>query len=256
MESMLNRALPHRRGACPGRLALVPALGLTVAGALVAAPSARADGWQGSVAAATDKVLRGISQTDGEAVLLLDAYRRADTGWALSVGWASPVYRLQGGKDEWTLGLSQVWQLDPDWVLQLAAGAYRYTGDPAVRLRSYKEFSAALGWQGRLQATLSVAPDYTGYAAGGVITNGRVVTYELGAHQRLTGRLVLDLGAGYSNLQNIQGRSYAYGSAGLSWGWGAAQASLVRIDSSAEARGTVAAPRAGGRWVGSLSWSF
>jgi uncharacterized protein (TIGR02001 family) len=254
MKSKIKEA-PLPRGCLPQglRACLVAS---AAAGALLAGAPAQADAWHASVAVATDKVLRGISQSDGDAVLLLDAFRRADTGWAVAAGWASPVYPQQGGRDEWTLGLSQVWQIDGDWVLQLGGAAYRYTGEPSVRLRSYREFTAAVGWQGRLQATLSLTPDATGYGPGGAITSGRVVAFEMGAHQRLAGRLALDFGAGYSNLQNIRGRSYAYGSAGLSWGIGPVQASLVRIDSSAQARGTVAAPRAGGRWVGSLTTSF
>lgn len=231
------------------------ALLLGLAAALLA-PAACADDWGGSMALASDKVFRGVSQSEGRTALLLDLNGRTDTGWVLALGLAGPAYRTQGGTAELTAGFSKFAQLDADWTLQLGFTHYGVVGSDYSRNYAYDEFSAALGWQGRVLATLALSPDTWGANLAGGWRTDRALDFELSLHQRLAGRLALDAGIGYYDLQAVRGAGYPYGSLGLSWGLGPVQGYLTYIDSRAAARGLAPASLAGRRWVASLLWSF
>lgn len=224
--------------------------------ALLAAAPAQADRWSGTLAVASDKVLRGITQSDGRAALMAEIGRQTDTGWSAALGVAGPDYPGAGGQGDVTLSLGRAWQLNADWLLQAGAAHYRYFGSRRYGSQHYNELSLALGWQGRLSGQLSWSPDTQGYGAYGPGRRGSVLSLELAAHQRLVGRWVLDAGLGYTDQRGIDAPGYAYGSVGLGWGAGPLQMSLSLIDSRAAARGAATAGHAGRRWVSTLSCSF
>jgi len=246
---------PTRPRRCPGG-ARAPLVGAGFALAIAVVTPARADGWGGSVALASDKVFRGISQNEGRAVVFIDLNRHTDTGWSAALGLAWPGYRQRDDLAELTLTLGKAWQLTPDWALQLGLTHYGYIGGSGGGRYDYDELSATLGWAGRLAATLALSPDTSGPRPGGGWRTDRALDASLGWHERLVDRLALDVGIGYYDLKAIRGAGYGYASAGLSWGVGPLQASLSLIASQAGRKNIVPAAAAGERWVASLVWSF
>jgi hypothetical protein len=219
-------------------------------------PWAQGAGWQGAVGLTSDKVQRGFSENNGRAVALLDLGHAWDTGWAVAGGLAGPVYEAQGGQAEFSLSLSKGWQLDNDWLVQGGVGRYEVTGAPRARAYRNKEIYLSLGWRGRVSLAASASPDTARFVAGGGLRSGRVWSLELGLHERLIGRLALDAGLGYLNLDGLHSPGYAYGSLGLSHGWGPLQAFVSFINSRARAQGAAGATQAGPRWVTTLSYGF
>lgn len=217
---------------------------------------ARADDWGGSVTLASDKVQRGISQSNGRAALLVDLNRRTDTGWAFGLGLAWPGYGSRNDLGEITLALTRAWQLDAAWAVQLGASHYAYVGDSRGRAYDYDEFSASVGWNGQVFASLAWSPDTSGPSAAGGWRTDQAAAVELTLHRPLIGRLALDAGIGYRDLRAIRGAAYGYGSVGLSWGVGPVQAFVSYIDSRAAQRGLAPDSAARERWVASLLWSF
>jgi uncharacterized protein (TIGR02001 family) len=249
---MRNRFAPPASAwaTCAPRNAVIYALLLGFAAA------AQAAGWQGAVGLTSDKVQRGFSENNGRAVALLDLGHAWDTGWAVAGGVAGPVYETQGGQAEFSLSLSKAWQLDNDWLVQGGVGRYEVTGAPRARAYRNKELYASLGWRGQVSLALTASPDTARFVPGDGLRSGRVWALELGLHQRLVDRLALDGGAGYLNLDGLQSPGYAYGSLGLSYGWGPVQAFVSFINSRARARGAAGATQAGPRWVTTLSYGF
>jgi uncharacterized protein (TIGR02001 family) len=223
---------------------------------LVAAPAAQAGGWQGAVGLTSDKVQRGISENDGQAVLLLDLGHAWDTGWAVAAGLAGPSYAAQGGQAEINISLSKAWQLDNDWLAQMGASRYEVSGQPRARAYRYKELHGSLAWRGQLTLAASVSPDTSRFTLLSGLRTGRVWSLDAGLHQRLLGRLAVDLGAGYQNLDGLASPGYAYGSLGLGFGWGPMQGFVTLINSRARAQAAAGASQAGRRWVGTLSYVF
>ncbi len=218
-------------------------------------PAAHAEGWNGAVVLSSDRVLRGITLSNGRAALSAGMGYSGDGGWNAGLAASTPSYPQQGGHGDLTLTLSQGWQLDGDWLLLAGAATYRTLGAQKARLHSYSELSLVLGWQGRASASLLFSPDTLGYVAGQP-RSGSAVALEFSVHQRLAGRLALDAGIGYQDLQSVQGKSYGYGSVGLRWGLGPATASLGWIGSQAGTRGVVSPAFAGNRWVTALVLAF
>lgn len=231
-------------------------LALCVLCALGAARPARAEGWQASVAAASDKVQRGFSESDGRGVWMLDLGHAWDSGWFFGAGAAAPVYPARGGEGELSLGLSKSWQLDDNWQAQLGVSRYEVLGAAGARAYRYKEAQLSLAWRGQFSVGLAASPDTSRFAPGTGLRTGRVVSLELGLHQRLWQRLAFDLGAGYVDQAGLSSPGYAYGSVGLSWGWGPVQLFVSFINSQARAVAAAGAGAAGPRGVATALWTF
>ena len=227
---------------------------LALAG-VFSAPAA-SDSWGGGAGVATDKVLRGLSQSGGRATLLLDLFYRSDGGWSLSLGAASLPSAVHQTAAEWTASLARHWQLDDDWASQLSATHYGYPGRGDARYRSYDEASVSIAWRGLWSLSATLAPQTRGQAPGGRAVRGTSVLVETAAHLPLVGRWSLDAGLGWYDNHRIGGTPYSFASLGASWGLGPVQLSLARVTSRADERGRVSAQVAGDRWLGTAWWTW
>ena len=229
-------------------------LGVLTTAAVQAQAESSVSPWSGALGLVSDKVVRGLSQTQGRATVLMDLNYRTDSGWTAGLGFA-PLRvggeAIKSSTGEVTLSVGRSWQLDADWAAQLGLARYLY---PDRRQRApvynYNELSASIGWQGRVLAVIAVAPDSYSLYGPGWPQRGHAASVELSGRQRLAGRLTLDAGIGYYKLTAGRDTGYRYGSIGLGWGVGAFQLDLTRTVSNATT------PQAGGRWVGSLLWNF
>ena len=215
-----------------------------------------AQSWGGGFGVASDKVVRGLSQTGARPSLLLDLFYLVDNGWAISASGASLPWAEHQTAAEWTLSVARSWQLDDDWASQLSATHYGYPGKPDARYRPYDELSASIAWRGRFSLLASVAPHNTGQGRDGLAVHGTSAWFEAAAHAPLQGRWSLDAGLGWHDNKGIGGTPYPYGSLGTSWGQGPLQLSLTWITSRANERGRVPVRIAGNRWVGAAWWSW
>ncbi|RZI72584.1 MAG: hypothetical protein EOP38_30765 [Rubrivivax sp.] len=237
---------------------LHPASRLCTAWSLALAASAASAGdWQGAVGLASDKVIRGLTQSQGEATLLLDLNYRADTAWMATLGFATlQRHGHEGRSNEFSAGLAKAWQLDDDWLAQTGYAHYQYSGEAPAYIRHYDEVTASLGWQGRVAGTLTLSPNTYSWYRSGQPRPGPALATELSLNQRVMGRLALQAGAGYYQLMDAGNWGYGYASVGLSWGLGPVQTYLSYISSQAAKRGLVPASFAGERCVGTVLWGF
>jgi uncharacterized protein (TIGR02001 family) len=243
MQKICRRGLQVRLARC-----------MALALALPTGP-ALAEGWSGALVLASDKVYRGISQSNGRAALLLDLSHAWPDGWQLGAGLATPSYPTLGGKGELSLNLGREFSLNSDWSAHLGLARYGQTGSELARTLSYHEAALSLAWRGRVRASLALAPDSTGYR-GHELERGRALTAELSLQQRLAGRWSVDAGLGYYELHGAAAVDYGYASLGLRWANGAWQGSLSWINSQAAQRQAAREAIAGTRWVAAAMWGF
>lgn len=229
---------------------------LSLAACFAACLPAQAQEWSGALVAASDMVYRGISQSRGRAGLMLDVSRASEGGWNASAGLAAPRDPDRAyGSAELTVSLDKSWALDNDWTMQTGITHYQQLGRGRARHPGHDELTLALGWRGRLLASVALSPNTRGYGIG-YGRRGRAAAYALSVNERLVGRVAFNAGLGYYDLAHISAHGYAYGSVGLSWHQGGFEAYLSRIDSRAAEQQLVWAALAGGRWVGALMWRF
>jgi uncharacterized protein (TIGR02001 family) len=232
-----------------------------VCAAASAAPAAAAN-FAGGVGLATDRVYRGLSQSDGEPSAALDLSWAFEPGLALAAGASGPAYRWLGGDGEWHVAASKAWFADQGAAYELALAHYEYPGQPRARQYRYTELRLATAWDAgaaRWTAALALAPRYGAFidpGPRGFYSVGRGANLELSASFGLGGAASVDLGAGWQQLWVARRTGYAYGSAGLSWQAGAWRWGLTAIGSQARQRRVAADARNGTRWVGSVVVGF
>jgi hypothetical protein len=222
-------------------------LGLVISAA-TAGPALALD-WGGAVGLATEKVGRGLSQSGHQPSWLLDLGLRTTSGWGLVLGLSSLHDQSAA---EGVLSLAHQRQLDEQWQVQWGLAYYGYTGE-ALRGQDYSEVFAAFSWDGRGALMAAYSPDTRFFKDG---APRRLATLQLEAswHQRLAGRLALDVGLGLLAVDGLG--SYRYGSAGLAWSQGPWQYFLTYTRSDAAERGFTLPTDPPGRWVASVLWRF
>lgn len=205
----------------------------------------------GAAGLASDKIVRGISQTGGQPVALLDLNLVLAEGWSATLSAATLHDR---GAAEIVLGAGWSRQLDGVWFAQAGLSTYQYTRG-SFRNAPYAEAHASLTWDGRASLLLTASPDseYPGLQ-GGDERPRQTRSIELGWHQRLHGRWALDLGVGRFAIAGLP--AYVYGSVGLGWGTGPWQLMASRIGSNAVGRGLLPAGYGGPAWACSVIRSF
>jgi uncharacterized protein (TIGR02001 family) len=194
---------------------------LVVLVALAALPfsAARAqDNWNATVAATTDYVLRGISQTYGGAAGQLGLSYQTAQGWFAGV-WGSNVDPYPAGASSAEVdlyaGLSQ--PLRDDLALRATFTRYSYLHDPRPERYDYSELAATLSYLDRVALTVSYLPDSTSYSNLGFAHDKAATGFEVAAGWPAWRRLELVTSAGYYDLHRLFGVGYWAGKAGLAY---------------------------------------
>ncbi len=209
---------------------------LLLAGGLAGAgPAAAGWAWQGSVGWLSDKVVYGISQSNGQGSAVVDLGLRGDTGWVASAGLATlPAAR---GRAELSASLGRGGAIGELGAWQASVTAYDTLAEGPQRRAAYQQLGLGYAWNERLQISLWLAPRQPGPAAAGGRTRGRVAVAEAGWQQPLGRGLGLTLGLGQVDYQGLAVAPYRFGSLGLSYSHGPLQvfASWVSSNSGAPA---------------------
>ena len=119
----------------------------------------------GSVAATSDYVYRGVSQSDGHGALQLDLHASSSAGTFAGV-WASTRDRnLEPGTEgEVQVYLGQRFNFGGDWSATLNGRADYFVGGAARHSDDYQEVSAALNWRDRYTLSITAIPNAVRYS--------------------------------------------------------------------------------------------
>ena len=265
-----ERAWPAARAACC--LALL---------SLVRAPIARCDSdpgpLGGTLAATSDYIYRGVSQSEGQGALQGDLHLSLASGTFAGV-WASSRDRsLQpDASAEVQVYLGQRFAGGSSWSANVSGRADLFVGGEANHLNDYEEISAALTWLDRCTLSLTAIPNAVRYSFAQYEYQG----YPIGYYQRyrsgawdadgsvqwllregvLGGGLYVTAAAGYyyaSRPDNapVAAVGYLYGNAGLALERGRWRIDLGYFDAQSRAAQLFPYPVAK-RLAATLSWQF
>jgi len=213
---------------------------------------------QGSIAAASDYVLRGVSQNQGELALQGDVNVRFAQGWSAGL-WSSQLQLLPGQHTlEFDAYLQWRHALSAEFDLALSATHYSYPDDPRPISYDYDELALSLAWRDQLYATASWSPRVNFFTSYGyqLEPNRRVLNFELAAHRGLTAHLEALAGVGFYDPVGVDYASYTYGSAALDWHSGKWRAELAWIAVQGANHRWYSQGEAGGPLTLSVAWSF
>jgi uncharacterized protein (TIGR02001 family) len=220
-------------------------------------PQAHAGQWQGSVAAVSDYMFRGVSQTYGDPALQAGLAWRGDAGW-FAGAWGSSVwpYPFYSHAVEADLYAGYSLALSPRWNARATYTRYTYLSDPRPVPYDYGEFSASIGYEDRIMATLSWQPDGTQITALGYAHGRQLLAYELSSRWPLAANWSLGLSAGYYDLDHMFGLGYLSGSAGVTYHRGHLQLGVMYCDADGNARRLYEEAAAHRHWVATAMWRF
>ena len=214
--------------------------------------TATAGDFGGALAATTDYIYRGLSQTRGKAALQADVHYRTVDAWTFGA-WGTTLGESHRAGPTWELDLylNRLWTVNPDWDLQVGLTHYMYPDDPRPVSYEYDELTASLIYQSRLAATIAWSPNVSRYHEGRLALEQTAISYELSAMQPLIHQLSGTAGAGYYDLSALapmlrQPDGYWFWNAGLAWSMAGAQVAVAYMDTSAAAVRSFGSERAGG----------
>jgi uncharacterized protein (TIGR02001 family) len=211
--------------------------------------------WHGSVAATTDYVFRGLSQTRGGPALQADLHYEGRSG-GFAGAWGST---LDTGYD--SIGRLEVdayagwsWALASDWAARISYVRYLYPDADKDLDYDYGEFDARLSWRDRAVASVAWAPDLMRFNPEGYAHRGNGWAYELSLRQPLGARFAAIAGGGYYD--QLFDVSYWAWNAGVSCVVGPFELDLSRFGNDSTARTLYGHEAAGDRWALTALWRF
>ena len=231
---------------------------LVVAALLPASGVCRADGpWSGSLAATTDYVFRGVSQTYGGGALQGGLNYQNPAGW-FAGSWASNVDPYPFGSDsaEVNVYAGYGWALASDWTARASYTRYLYAWDSRHKPYDYGEVAATVGFRDLLALTVSYQPDSTRASTLGYVRNKPSSAYELTGQWPLPRGFALVGGGGYYDLTHLYGVGYWSANAGVRYVRGRFSLDVARYFGDAVVRRLFADASADGRWVATVVCRF
>jgi uncharacterized protein (TIGR02001 family) len=236
------------------RGALLQVLVLAIAPALAVA----ADGpWSASVAATTDYVFRGVSQTYDSGALQLGANYQSPQGW-FAGAWTSNV-------DPYPFGVTAI-ELDvyagirrplsDRFNATLTYTHYQYLDDSRPVHYNYDELALSASYLDEVVATISYQPDSALYSTQGFADHRASIAYELALRWPLPAGFALNAAAGYYDLHRLFGVHYLAGNAGLQYVHRRMSFDLSRFFADSTVARLFEGASANGTWVLSAVYSF
>ena len=231
----------------------------TLGCALAVLPTtARVEGAAGGhVAATTDYVFRGMSQTRGAPALQGDFHYEWASGWFLGA-WTSTVDLNPGPGPTLELNAyaGRSWPVSPAWAARITAVHYGYPGDMPALSYDYDELAGSLSFRDRLVASIAWSPNTSRYSGYGAAHDGTALSYDLVGQWPLWAGLSAVGGAGYYDLEDLFGTGYGYWSLGLTWAIRRLQFELGYFSTADRATELFGPETTGQRWSLTASWRF
>jgi uncharacterized protein (TIGR02001 family) len=211
----------------------------------------------GHVAATTDYVLRGVSQTRGAPALQADLYCTTANGW-FAGAWASTIDPNPGAGATLELNAyaGRSWAAGESWNARLTAVHYAYPNADAGLRYDYDELTASLAFRDRLSASIAWSPNTSRYSRYYVASDRTALTYDLVGQWPLGRALAVNGGIGYYDLDDLFDTGYAYWSAGLAWNRPHLQFEFGYYASAAKAEELFGYESTGKRWALTVTWQF
>jgi uncharacterized protein (TIGR02001 family) len=248
---------------------------------LVVAPPGRCQSdpspFGGTLAATSDYIYRGVSESDGQGALQADLHASTAGGTFAGV-WASTRDRDLEPRTpgEVQLYLGQRFALGGAWTATLSGRADYFVGGSPYHSDDYQEIAAALSWADRCTFSVAVIPSAVRYTLTSNPGNPPHYTYEfyrsaafmadasgqwLLRQGRSGGALYATAGAGYyyasrpSQADDAPGTGYLYANAGLALQWRGWRIDLGYFAAQGRASQLFPYPVAN-RLAGTVSWQF
>jgi uncharacterized protein (TIGR02001 family) len=231
-----------------------PALGLLVLPALACGADSP---WSATIAATTDYIYRGVSQTYETGAVQLGANYQNPNGWFAGF-WGSNVnpYPHVGASTELDLYAGLTQPLGADFSARFAYTHYTYLDDPRPARYDYDEVSITAAYLDRLQATLSYQPDSSLYSTFGFARHHPMGALELTGRWPLCDGLAVSAGAGYYDLESLFGASYWAGNIGLAYVYKRATLEINRFFAQGTVERLFTDQSANGTWTATVSLRF
>ncbi len=231
----------------------------------------------GSLAATSDYIYRGASQSDGHGAVQADLHASSPAGTFAGI-WASTRDKsLQPGTDaQLQVYLGQHFNLSGDWSATVSGRADYFVGGPAHHSDDYEEISAALSWLDRYTVSFTAIPNAVRYSTVVYQYQGYPLEYYEVYRSRalvadasgqwllldrlLGGGLYLTAAVGYYYASRPDHRpapavDYLYGNAGLALEWRRWRVDLGYFAAQRQANELFPYPVAK-RLAGTVSWQF
>lgn len=248
LHTPLHRPKPRRQ---PAWTALVLAGGVATGGAQAA------DEWNGTLAATSRSVFRGVMQRGDAPGLQLDLHRAFDDGAFLGVWLASGPNRAGAyGRSEVNAYAGLGWRVRERWALALRLVHYHYPDSRLGSRYNYDELAGTVSFDDRLVLNLSTSPNSTRFSSQGLAESRRSHAAELSLRQALWGPVSLLAGVGYYDTRALFGTAYRGAHLGLAARWAEAEFTMVQLHTDAVARRLFGTAAANGHWALSAAWSF
>lgn len=258
----IGMAVGTMRRPC-GVLPVWPAV-LCAACGVLASVRAQAQGWNGSLALASDNLYRGLSLSSDRPAWLVDLRYPIGTDWTLGLGASGAIGERRPEQDsaveQVVLRVDRHWQIDADWSARLGVAHYDEPWSFWRNQLRYDEISAAIGYRGRWSLSLALTPNRTSVYARSRYERSGVATWtEATFRQPIVERLAADFGVGYAALSHSGDHDYGYISTGLSYGIDDVDLYLAYVWTDATAPRywwDVDGRPVRSRWLASVIWNF
>lgn len=246
---------PLQAAATYARRLLRCAAPLALAALCCPAPAMAAfDDWQFQLQATTDRINRGLDQSDGKPSV------GAEVSWYPGPGLfanasVSSVRFFDGAPlgAEFIANAGYSWRWAADWSLQAMLSHYQFAREPMASHFEYDEFALAGSWRDCLFASVTASPDTTYDLA----PRSRAFSYNLGTHLPLPAGFSAIAGIGYYDLSASLGAGFTYGDVGLAYQYQAVQFELSYVGTHGPERlESMLGSMLVHRWVAQVSWRF
>jgi uncharacterized protein (TIGR02001 family) len=213
--------------------------------------------WEASVAATSDYVYRGISQTEGHGAAQLGASYSSPLGW-FAGAWASNVDPYPGKRSyaELDVYAGAVHALSDSYALRATFTHYGYLGESHASLYDRNEAALSVTYLDLLSATVAYSPDQSSYSALGFTRRRASLAYELAGRWPLGFGIAASAGAGYYDLHDLFHTGYWAGNVGVSYAYRQLTFDLDRFITGSAATRLYEEASANGVWVLSAVFHF
>jgi uncharacterized protein (TIGR02001 family) len=216
-----------------------------------------ADLWGGSVAVASDYIVRGVSRSNDQAALQLDLHYVNSSGFLAGVFASNTQIDPDAPRDvELDAFVGFQWTVDGNWHAKIMASHYAYPWNQQGSGYDYDELNLDVAFQGWLDLSLVYSPDAPIYVEDRGLIGVTSKSAEVDVERPLLGKLSGTAGIGYSYYGGPTSTGYTYWSVGAAYDFAPVSLVLSYVDTSAGAKALFYNDAIGRRWVGTVIWRF